>query len=502
MSVDIRPQNGFQSLFMKSRADIVIGGGAAGAGKTFSLLIEPIRFGDLKGYQAVIFRRVSTMIKGSLWFPSESLYEGFNPKPRPVPSNNEWFFGGGGRLKFTHLQYDKDAQSHQGAEYAFIGFDELTHFTSQQFWYLTSRNRTTCGIRPYMRATCNPESSGWVKRLVSKYIYPDDYHIEGLQGMPITEMRGKILYFRRVGDDLFWGESKDELIAKYPDLFNTPDILEAAKLGIGAKRFITSFSFISGSVFENMELLKVNAGYLSNLSQLAPEQKAQLLNGCWKRFEGEDIMYKYRALEGMYTNSFIKESDNSITRYITADIALEGADLFVVMVWADMVLIDISTYEKTDGKEVIDILESTAKRYGVARHNVAYDAAGVGNYINGFLKTAYNFVGGSSPLNNENYANLRTQCYFKMAEMVNTFKVYCKTKSNSEDLIKELDATRKVPYVFGRVKMESKDDIKKKIGGRSPDFADCFSMRAVFFYRKTITAKPKVLTMDKVNFTE
>jgi hypothetical protein len=314
--------------------------------------------------------------------------------------------------------------------------------------------------------------------------------------MPIEEMRGKVMYFKRNGDDLYWGNSKAEIIETYPDLFETDEVRNALKLGISKNKFITSFSFIGGSIFENAALLGANPGYLSNLSQLAPELKSQLLKGCWKRFEGEDILYKYRALEGMYKNSYLTETDNSINRYITADIALEGTDLFVVMVWDGFVLINIETYDKTDGKEVLDILERTAKQYGVPRHNIAYDAAGVGGFVAGFLKQAYDFKGGSAPLNGENYANLRTQCYYKMAEMVNKFQVYVKYKGHSEYLVKELDATRKIQYVEGKLKIEPKEEIKKKLGGRSPDFADCFSMRAVFIYRKTLIQKSSVKIFD------
>lgn len=490
----IQPQEGFQKDFMINPADIVIGGGAAGAGKTFSLLIEGARFGHLPKYQAAIFRRLTTMIPASLWLPSENLYNYFRPKPRGVPNKYEWWFSETSRLKFTHLQYDKDALSHQGAEYAFIGFDELTHFTSKQFWYLTSRNRTTCGIKPYIRATCNPESAGWVKNLVKHYIYPDDYHIEELQGMPIKEMRGKVLFFKRDGDNLFWGNSKKEIIQKYPELFDTNEMREGEKLGIKKEDFITSFSFIGGSVFENKELLKVNSGYLSNLSQLSPEMKSQLLKGCWKRLDSEDILFKYDSLEKMYENSFIKETENSIHRYITADIALEGADKFVIMVWDGYVLIKIISIDKSNGSEVINIIQKAAKDFGVPINNICFDAAGVGGFLGGFFKNSYSFVGNSSPLLGENYSNLRTQCYYKMSILVNDNKVFIKDKNYSEYLIKELDMTRKVPHVFGKLKIESKDIIKQKINGL-PDFADCFSMRAVFDYKKQIVYKPRVISV-------
>src|ERR1700744_6156383 len=113
----IKPQPGYQMKALSSSADIVIGGGAAGVGKTFTLLLEPLRHKDVKGFGTVIFRRTSPQIKaeGALWDTSMSIYSnisGANPKE----STYEWFFGETSKLKFSHLEYEKNKYDWQGSQ--------------------------------------------------------------------------------------------------------------------------------------------------------------------------------------------------------------------------------------------------------------------------------------------------------------------------------------------------------------------------------------------------
>ena len=69
----------------------------------------------------------------------------------------EWRWPRGGKIKFSHLQFETTVYDWQGAQITLICFDELTHFLAHQFFYMVSRNRSTCGVRPYIRATCNPK---------------------------------------------------------------------------------------------------------------------------------------------------------------------------------------------------------------------------------------------------------------------------------------------------------------------------------------------------------
>ena len=135
-------------------------------------LIEGARHTPNPGYRGVVFRRTSPQITagGGLWDAAGAVYPAVGATANV--SAREWRFPSGGRLAFRHLQHESNIYDWQGAELGFVGFDELTHFTERQFFYLLSRLRTTAGFRPYCRATTNPDAASWVARWVEWYVDP------------------------------------------------------------------------------------------------------------------------------------------------------------------------------------------------------------------------------------------------------------------------------------------------------------------------------------------
>ncbi len=154
--VDIKPQAGPQAAFLSVEADIAIYGGAAGGGKSWALLAQPLRYVSNGGFGGVIFRRTTVQVRneGGLWDESMKLYPKLGGKPKSHVL--EWRFPSGASLSFAHLENDATVLNYQGAQMAFLGFDELTHFSEQQFWYMLSRNRSTSGVKPYVRARPTP----------------------------------------------------------------------------------------------------------------------------------------------------------------------------------------------------------------------------------------------------------------------------------------------------------------------------------------------------------
>jgi hypothetical protein len=201
--------------FLTSPADIVIYGGSAGGGKTWAILLEVLRGIMNPGYNAVIFRRTYPMIRnpGGMWDASSQVFPFVGARPKE--SSLTWDFPSGANCVFRHLKLDSNVYDWQGAEIVFIGFDELTHFTENQFWYMLSRNRSTCGIKPFIRATCNPDSESWVRQLIDWWIGDD--------GLAIPERSGVVRYFYRIENDLVWGDSVEELIERYGERFKNPD---------------------------------------------------------------------------------------------------------------------------------------------------------------------------------------------------------------------------------------------------------------------------------------
>ena len=258
----ISPQKGPQEEFLSCSADICIYGGAAGSGKTFAELLEPLHYiTSVPGFNAICFRRTTPMIRsgGGLWDESLKLYSG---RAEPKETTLEWLFPCQGskspnRMKFAHLEYEKNALDYQGAQLCLIQFDELTHFTEYQWDYLMSRNRSVCGVRPYVRATCNPDPDSWVAKWI-------EWWIDQKTGYPIKERSGVIRYFVRKNNEIVWGESDADLQAQYPDL--TP----------------RSFTFISATLEDNPILMNADPQYRANLLAMPEVEKERLLFGNWK----------------------------------------------------------------------------------------------------------------------------------------------------------------------------------------------------------------------------
>lgn len=264
----IRPQPGPQERFLASAADIAIAGGAAGVGKTWALLLEPLRHIDNAEFGAVIFRRESPQItnEGGLWDESEKLYPTLHAQPRTSPAL-EWKFPSGMKVRFAHMQYEKDRQAWDGSQIPLIGFDQLEHFLEGQFWYMLSRNRSMCGVRPYVRATCNPvldddPVGGWLARLIAWWIDQDT-------GYPIWERSGVVRWFVRLDNHIHWADSREALIAQFPDVLAT-DLQPK------------SLTFIPGRLEDNPALMKADPGYRANLLAMPLVERERLLGGNWK----------------------------------------------------------------------------------------------------------------------------------------------------------------------------------------------------------------------------
>ena len=473
--IEIRPQEGFQEKFLASKADIVIGGGAAGAGKTFALLLEFMRHRGNSKFGGAIFRRTYQQVKneGGLWDSSSSIYPLAGAEPKE--SNLSWRFPSGAKLKFSHLEHEKNKFDYQGSEIPFIGFDELTHFTESMFFYLMSRNRSTCGVKPYIRATCNPEPDSWVCNLIKWWIGEDGY--------PIFNRDGVLRYFVKDGEDYIWGNSYDEVIDKADYIWDK--LPENSKY----KDYIKSITFISGSIYHNKKLLETNPQYLANLMSQDEATKKALLEGNWFASNDETDIFDYFAFNDIFTNQFRNQGN----KYITADIALKGSDLLIAFAWNGFVIEDVEIIDKSKSDVVIEKLKDLAERNEVPERNIVYDDDGVGAFVDGFIKQANGFNNNSKPFNNENYANLKAQCVYKMADFVNQNKVsilqkVSSKKINGKSIMSHLKEERKV---FKREKPDSDGKLSiipkakmKNVLGHSPDFMDAFYMRAYFEYKQ------------------
>lgn len=281
----IEAQLGPQTQFLSTPADIAIYGGAAGGGKSMALIMEGARNISVKGYSGIIFRRETTDIRdGGLWDEAFPLYKACGCKTNSQALT--FRYPSGGFVKLDHLQHEKDIYGHQGKQYAYIAFDELTQFTEKQFFYLLTRNRSVV-VNPYMRGSCNPDPDsflvngrdGWGSGLISWWI--------GNDGFPIAERNGKIRYFYRNGDVYDWANSREELIGRHKEeievLFrqinDTGEIVPWDKF---CNAMVKSITFIKSSVFDNKILMAANPEYVANLVNQDSVTKQRLIDGNWK----------------------------------------------------------------------------------------------------------------------------------------------------------------------------------------------------------------------------
>jgi len=267
--ISIRPQPR-QEQFLATSADIAVFGGSAGGGKTWALLMEPLRHVQNKDFGAVIFRRTIPEItnEGALWDEAAKIYPLLGAKSND--NDKQYSFPGGGRVTFSHMQHEKDKLGWKSAQIPLIEFDQLETFSASQFFYMLSRNRSMCGVRPYVRASANPEP-GWLADFLAWWIDDD--------GWAIPERSGVIRWMVRVNDTTFWGDTKQEVYDahKIPDL---PD--DDPKQPIPK-----SVTFILSTVYDNQKLLDADPGYLANLQALDYIDRQRLLGdgkrgGNWK----------------------------------------------------------------------------------------------------------------------------------------------------------------------------------------------------------------------------
>ena len=267
----IRPQPGPQTMLLACDADIAFFGGAAGGGKTYGILLDFLNHYDERTASGIFFRRTTPEITelGGPWETSKDLYHDFGGVPKE--SSHLWTFSSGAKLRFTHLEKESDRYKFQGSQLAIQYWDELSHFTKKQFFYLLSRNRSTGNIRPYIRATTNPLPDSWIYEMIEWYIDP-------ITGIAIPERSGVIRYFYNENDKLYWDNDKEALMERFPQLAEiTPP---------------KSFTFIPSHIHDNKILMEEDPAYMANLMSLSQVDRERLLFGNWKVREDAGTYFK------------------------------------------------------------------------------------------------------------------------------------------------------------------------------------------------------------------
>lgn len=253
MSAPLRDPNVWRPLpvqrtALASSAYELLYGGSAGGGKSDYLLAAPLRWAHLPQFRALILRRSFPELERTLIARSREIYPRVGARYRE--QRHAWVFPSGAQIEFGYLERFADALRYQGAEFQFVGFDELTHFDEASYRYLTSRIRSADGLPLRVRATTNPGGEGhdWVRSRWAPWIGPQRCAADA-----------EVRWFDSDGSECHAG---------------SPAALAR--------------TFVRARLEDNPYL---GAAYRSQLLALDPVTRAQLLDGDWDACVGEGALF-------------------------------------------------------------------------------------------------------------------------------------------------------------------------------------------------------------------
>ena len=249
---------------------------------------------------------------------------------------------------------------------------------------------------------------------------------------------------------------------------------------------------VDGTIAKNKQFIPsliddnpfISRHYKENLLTLDTVSKERLLFGNWEYSNDPSILIEYDKILDAFNSGYLPTGPH----YITCDVARFGSDSTVVGIW-DGFRVKLHQYNGKSIVEVAQIIKQFQAEYQVPTSHIVIDEDGVGGGCVDLIAGCKGFVNNSSPLENpitrqkENFDNLKSQCYYKLAEYINDNKIFINASGTTkENIIQELEQVKqKSVDNDGKKGVMPKDKVKALIG-RSPDFSDCLAMRMIFEY--------------------
>lgn len=488
----IKPQPGFQELFVRSSVDVVFGGGTLNSGKTFGAILsvaepsmDPLfrccftrrTFGELKTGGGVVDDFTTAYGDGC------SIKES-NPPRVSFPSGS---FVEMRQINDENIQ--KVTEQWKGAQFDLIYMDELTSYEFSTFKYILTRNRGKARWTGKFRGTTNPKKNSWVREFIDWYIDPD--------GQIYPDRSGVIRYFYLKGDtikDVIWGDSKEEVYLSCQ--IDIDRKLKALGGDFTYENLIKSFTFYLGRMSENKASIGNNMDYAGSVAAVGGGQAQQLIEGNWNADEvdDKDAPIPYYVARGTIENDPQMNGD----RWVTCDLADQGDDNAIFIAWDGMHIKEVYILGKSTPAQNAETLKLMAQRWDVADSHLIFDGTNA-RYMLDYIPDAYPFLSSNHPIGmyGRAAATLKDECYLRLKYMINAgllswdpevaYKLYTHNVMKEQinivtEFAEECSVVRFKEIQSGKKKLLNKREMNATLGrGRSMDLLDPMAMRMIPF---------------------
>jgi len=406
-------------------------------------------------------------------------------------NTNEIIYGGaagGGKSALGVLWLIEQSQTYPGTRWLMgrAKLKTLKESTLNTFFDLSSKLNISKQYKFNSLTGVITWNNGSEILLKDLYAYPADPNFDSLGSLEITgafiDECNQITYkaWQIVKSRIRYKLNEYELIPKMLGTCNPSKNWVYSKFFIPykAKTIQQGKAFIQSLPTDNPNLPKT---YLESLLSLDENSKQRLYFGNWEYDNDPSSLISFDKINDIFTNNFVDEGE----MFISADIARYGSDKMVICVWSGFRVVEIFSLDKSSITETAEAIRGLATKWKVPNSNIIADEDGVGGGVVDVLK-CNGFVNNSKPKKEENtivqYQNLKTQCYYKLAEKIQKNEIFidCSDGYLQDLIIKELEQVKRDKIDNdGKLRIIPKDKVKELLG-HSPDYTDTLMMRLYF----------------------
>lgn len=483
-----KAHDGFQSRFVQSNVDFLVGGSAMGVGKSMGALLMAAEHTYDPNFRMVFLRRNIGDIRAGGGGTDEASKLYGTIATIKISENPRLSFPSGAFIDFTHMsdqREDKVLERIKGWQYSCIYVDEATGFEWSTIRLLMSRNRSQAKWSGKMRLTCNPKRNHWLRYWVDWWV--DE------QGYPIPERDGVVRYFYVNGKDItdvVFGDTPEDVYRQCKGSIDA--ILRGQGHDYTYKDLIKSTTFLSGKLAENTSLMQDNAGYLGSVAAMGEKQRQANLMGCWNVDLDEDLdaPISPASARAVVTN----EPQTSGIKWLTADIADIGTDNTFILVWDGYHIIDYKILPSATTDKNVDWIKRIANKHNIPESHIIFDSRRA-PYLHEKIPNGVAFDSCYSPrgLYKRDFMLLKDECYMRLVEALNGGRIsmeqniadaiYFHQKLSSQITILEEFAEECAVVQFnmsasGKKRLLTKKEMNTQLGkNRSMDVLDPCAMR-------------------------